>query len=184
MSEIILIAAVANNSVIGMNNAIPWHCPEDLAYFSKTTVDNPVIMGRSTYQSIGKPLRKRYNIVMTNQDNSIKNCAVANSAHAALCYANNYNKLKNNNKIYVIGGAKIYEQFIHKASTILITHIDLDVPDGDTFFPELSVEDWKLKTTPEYSLSCNNKLPYRFLRYDRNVNINEEQLSEKIITKN
>lgn len=136
-----LIVARARNGAIGRDGTIPWHAPEDLAFFQRETLGGAIIMGRKTWDSLPKrPLPRRLNIVVTStprgtedmtQFVSLENAREA--AHAA-GYA----------RIYAIGGAGIYSAFLPQADRLLITEVDLDVPDADTFFPQIPSAAWRL----------------------------------------
>lgn len=138
--EKIIIAAVAENDVIGKEGEIPWHIPEDLQHFKEKTTGHTVIMGRKTFQSLPdgfKPLPDRENIVLTQSDFSPENESVklANSLDQAWEEAEN-------EKTFIIGGAGIYRQTMDKADKMILTEIN-DEYEGDTYFPEFSEENWK-----------------------------------------
>ncbi len=128
--KISIIVAMAKNRVIGRDNDMPWHLPADLQHFKKTTLDKPIIMGRKTYESIGRPLPKRHNIIISrNADYSVEGCDVVGSFEEAIKIAGDVDEL------FIIGGGFLYEQTIDKADRLYLTFIDLDV-EGDTLFPE------------------------------------------------
>ncbi len=131
-----MIAAISENSVIGKDGKLPWHIPEDLKRFKELTKGNTVLMGRKTYESIGKPLPKRTNIVLsTNKNFSPQGIIVAQSIDEAL------DKCKQYEKTYIIGGQKIYEQTIDIADKLEITHVHKTVQ-GDAFFPKIDTSKW------------------------------------------
>ena len=143
---ITLIAAMANNRIIGQNNQLPWHLPEDLQYFKEQTLGKPIIMGRKTFESIGKPLPKRTNYVITrNPDFSAKGVTVCNSLDEALA------QTKEAAETMIIGGASIYELALPLADKMLLTYIDADFP-GDQQFPQWDSDQWQIEsreTTPK-----------------------------------
>ena len=125
-----LIAAMANNRVIGKNNQMPWHLPADLGHFKAVTLGKPVIMGRKTYESIGRPLPGRRNIVISrNADYKVEGCETAVSLKDAMELVNEAEELM------IIGGGHLYSQAMPLADRLYLTFIDLDV-DGDTLFPK------------------------------------------------
>jgi dihydrofolate reductase len=129
--------AHANNRVIGKNNDMPWHLPADLAYFKKTTLGKPIIMGRKTYQSIGRPLPGRKNIVISRDNNfQAEGVEVVNSVDAALAL------VVDSAEVMVIGGGAIYQHCLAAAQRLYITHINADI-DGDTHFPEYDLTVWQ-----------------------------------------
>ncbi|MBA6340571.1 type 3 dihydrofolate reductase [Colwellia sp. MB02u-10] len=137
MTILSMIVAHANNRVIGKNNDMPWHLPADLAYFKKTTLGKPIIMGRKTYQSIGRPLPGRKNIVISRDDNfQAEGVEVVNSVDAALAL------VVDSAEVMVIGGGAIYQHCLAAAQRLYITHINADI-DGDTYFPEYDLTVWQ-----------------------------------------
>lgn len=140
--EEIIIAAVADNGVIGDDGDIPWDYPEDIQHFKETTTGSPVIMGRTTYESIeedlGGPLPDRDNIVLSRDEQYTLPPAVdqASDIDEAVEIADGYD-----DEAYIIGGASIYDQFLDRADRMLLTAIP-ETPDGDTYFPEWDTDDW------------------------------------------
>jgi len=138
--EKIIIAAVAENDVIGKDGEIPWHIPEDLEHFKEKTTGHTVVMGRKTFESLPdsfKPLPNRQNIVLTRSDFSPENESVniANSLEEAW-------KKSENERVFIIGGAGVYKQCMEEADKMILTEIKEEY-EGDTFFPEYSKENWK-----------------------------------------
>jgi len=144
----ILIAAVSRNYIIGMGDNVLWHSPEELKHFKKATIGFPVIMGRKTWEVIGKPLPGRLNIVITrNTEYSIayKDVVLFNSLNQAFdfCRSSIYEK------IFIIGGGEIYSQSIHEADEIILSEMKTDV-EGDIFFPEIDGSLWVLDSSELY----------------------------------
>lgn len=131
-----LIAAMAADRVIGMDNAMPWHLPADLAWFKRQTLDKPVIMGRRTWESIGRPLPGRLNIVISSQPGDAEGVSWVASIDEALQAAGEVDE------VMVIGGGRIYEQLLPRADRLYLTHIDAEVV-GDTTFPDFEPEEWQ-----------------------------------------
>ncbi|MGB9097513.1 type 3 dihydrofolate reductase [Erwinia sp.] len=131
-----LIAAMAADRVIGMDNAMPWHLPADLAWFKRQTLDKPVIMGRRTWESIGRPLPGRLNIVISSQPGEAEGVTWVTSIDEALQAAGEVEE------VMVIGGGRIYEQLLPRADRLYLTHIDAEVV-GDTTFPDFEPEEWQ-----------------------------------------
>lgn len=131
-----LIAAMAADRVIGMDNAMPWHLPADLAWFKRQTLDKPVIMGRRTWESIGRPLPGRLNIVISSQPGDADGVSWVTSIDEALQAAGEVDE------VMVIGGGRIYEQLLPRADRLYLTHIDAEVV-GDTTFPDFEPEEWQ-----------------------------------------
>lgn len=136
--KLILIAAMAKNRIIGKNNSIPWHIPEEMRFFKESTMGHAVIMGRKTYDSIAKPLPGRFNVVLSrNTILNITGCCLANSLEEGITCCGNHEK------IFIIGGRTLYKDSLHQADTILLTVLD-DEYEGDTFFPQIPEETFQL----------------------------------------
>lgn len=135
--NISLIAALAMDRVIGMENAMPWTLPEDLAWFKRNTVNKPVIMGRVTYESIGRPLPDRLNIVLSRTPGNDDRVVWAKSVEEALAIA----QKETDGEIMVMGGGKVYGQFLPLADCLYLTHVDAEVS-GDTYFPDYEPDEW------------------------------------------
>ena len=137
----VIIAAVAENMVIGQDGDIPWHFPEDLKHFKEVTMGSPVVMGRGTYESLPedfKPLPGRTNIVLTSSNPDYKESVkIANSLDEAWQIAS-----EKGEKVYIIGGASVYEQTLDSADKMILTEIHEEY-EGDTYFPEFDEEKWK-----------------------------------------
>lgn len=147
-----IIAAVSSNGVIGKEGKLPWYIPEDLKHFKKLTSGNVVIMGRKTYESIGKPLPNRVNIVITRDKNKIINgCITVNSIEEAI------RKAGNDKQIFIIGGGEIYKKSLNFANKIYLTKVHQNI-EGDTYFPTLN-ENWK-------EIRREDKKGYSFITYD------------------
>lgn len=155
-----IIVAIAKNNAIGKDNKLLWYLPNDLKHFKDVTTGHTVIMGRKTYDSVGKPLPKRRNIIITRQAISIEGCEVVNSLEAALALC------KDEDEVFIVGGAEIYRQSIPLTDRIYLTVIDQEF-DGDSFFPELDPEEWKEKERENFEPDEKNKLRYSFITLER-----------------
>jgi len=156
-----LIVAVGHHNVIGKNNQLPWHLPADLKHFRNMTSGHAIIMGRKTYESIGKALPNRTNIVVTKQkDFHAQDCAIASSLQDAILQA------KAHKEIFIIGGAQIFEESLHLAERIYFTQIHHDF-EGDTFFPQLDKTTWKEISRQDNSPDEKNLYAYSFMTYER-----------------
>lgn len=165
--KICLIAALAQNRVVGIDNQLPWHLPEDLKYFRRTTTGKTVIMGRKTYDSIGRPLPNRSNIVVSrNPACKIDNVQVVNSLPAALALAENISHINGVDEIMVIGGATLYEAALPVAQRLYLTLVHATV-EGDAYFPEVDFSQWQEVAREDFSASENNPYAYSFVVYDK-----------------
>jgi len=155
---------MSENRVIGINNKLPWHLPADLRHFRRLTTGHPVIMGRRNYESIGKPLPDRTNIVVTrNPDYRAAGCLVTHSLDDAM------NSAGNDSEIFIIGGAEIYRQAFDRANRIFITLIHARI-EGDTYFPEFEGPPWREISRERHERDENNPYSFSFLIYERSRN--------------
>ncbi len=164
--QISMIAAMAKNRVIGAKNSMPWHLPADLKHFKQTTLGKPVIMGRKTYESIGKALPKRLNIVLTTEPNfSLPDATVVNSCEQAIELAEQYcqQQQQTNPEVMIIGGGTLYQHFLKDCHKLYLTFIDLQV-DGDTFFPDFTA-DYSWQETERRAMQADecNPVDYQFV---------------------
>jgi len=159
--EISLICAMDKNRLIGNNNQLPWHLPADLLLFKQTTLGKPIIMGRKTFDSIGKALPGRQNIVVTRSTNwKADSIDVAGSIDEALDLASPAKE------VMLIGGASLYEQALDRASTLYLTLIDHEF-NGDTWFPEIDLEQWKITSKQLFEADHRNLYSFSFVTYKR-----------------
>jgi dihydrofolate reductase len=158
-----LIVAAAKNGVIGRNNQLPWHLPQDLKYFKSVTLGKPIIMGRKTFESIGRPLPGRTNIVVSRQDDwHFEGVLSARNVSEAIKIAREENK--NVDEVMVIGGAEIYRHALPLANKIYLTRINDNV-EGDAYFAELPQDQWKLAS--ETAGDADAKINHTFLVFER-----------------
>ncbi|HOW76055.1 MAG TPA: type 3 dihydrofolate reductase [Candidatus Competibacteraceae bacterium] len=156
-----LIAALAHNRVIGRDNRLPWRLPADLRFFKQTTMGKSLLMGRRTWESIGRPLPGRRMIVLTGHPGySAPGCTVAHSLDEALTLAGPVAE------IMVIGGAALYAQTLPLAARLYLTVVEADIP-GDVWFPEWNRLDWRLEWEEAHPADADHAWPYRFQRWER-----------------
>lgn len=142
--KVALIAAMASNRVIGMDNGMPWHLPEDLKYFKATTLGKPIVMGRKTFDSLGRPLPGRTNIVISRQQGlQLGGAEVFDSIETALTFAAQKAVADGVDEVMVIGGETLYRQALDQADRLYLTRIDA-APEGDAWFPEFDEGAWEL----------------------------------------
>ena len=158
-----LIAAMDENRLIGSDNQLPWHLPADLAFFKRTTMGKPILMGRKTFESIGRALPGRRNIVITRDSRfSADGCEVVNSIDDALSLCHD------EAEIMLIGGASLYTQTIERADCMYITRIHHRF-DGDTWFPEFENTGWKIENSEHFGADANNRFAHSFVKYVRDI---------------
>jgi len=162
-----MIAAVARNGVIGDGAAIPWRIPSDFAYFKRTTMGKPLIMGRKQFETVGKPLPGRTNIVVTRQaDFAPAGVVVVDSLDAALAQAEMIAEADGMDEIMVIGGGQIYAQLMGRANRLYISHVDLE-PQGDVLFPAIDPAVWAVVDEPLVTPMEKDGASYRVKVYER-----------------
>jgi dihydrofolate reductase len=158
-----IIAALAKNRIIGKNNKLPWNLPADLKHFKKLTLGKPIIMGQKTFESIGRPLPGRANIILSLDENfKPQGCIVANSIEEVLKI------LEHEKEIMIAGGASIYKQFLPLANKMYLTLIDANF-EGDTYFPEFNWEDWEVIERIENQSDKENPYKYTILTLQRKI---------------
>ena len=149
------------NRLIGDNNQLPWHLPADLAHFKKSTLNKPILMGRKTYESIGRPLPGRQNIVLTrNKDLKIDGVTVVNSLEEAI------ESLKCATELMVIGGSTLYELTLPRAQRMYLSYVDGEF-EGDAWFPEFDVSEWVISESVMQKPDEKNRYGCSFITYER-----------------
>lgn len=163
MKKISLIVAMDENNLIGSKNGLPWHLPADLAFFKRTTMGKAIVMGRKTFESIGKPLPGRHNIVVTRDPKFIaEGCDIAHGIDAAITLC------KDDEEIMLIGGANLYQQSFALVTDMYITRIH-HVFDGDTWFHEFDEGEWKLENRENFDADHSNPYAYSFTKFVREI---------------
>ncbi len=156
-----LVAAASDNNVIGKGNALIWRMPADMKFFKTLTTGHTVVMGRKTYESMGRPLPNRKNIIITrNKDYKAEGCVVFSSFQEVVEYC------KAEPEVFVIGGAEIYHQIIHTANKIYLTRIHQHF-DGDAFFPDIPENEWEQSSSVDFEADEKNPYAYTFIEYLR-----------------
>ena len=155
-----IIVAVAENGVIGDKNALLWHISEDLKYFKSVTSGHPVVMGRKTYESLGRPLPNRTNVVVPRQEMEIPGCRVAHSLEEAVAL------FPAEEEVFVIGGAQIYGEALPAADRFYLTRVHRAY-EGDTRFPEWDAAEWRLVGSESFPCGERYEYPFTFETYER-----------------
>ncbi|AOW22050.1 diacylglycerol kinase [Urechidicola croceus] len=157
-----LIAAIGSNNALGKDNDLIWHLPADLQHFKNSTSGHHIIMGRNTFESIGKALPNRTNVIITRNPNySVENCIIVNTLEDAIKIA------ENDNNPFIVGGAQIYNQAINLVDKLIITEVHKDF-EADTFFPKIDKSIWKEVNRQNFKADEKNKYDYSFVTYLKN----------------
>ncbi|MBF0279679.1 MAG: dihydrofolate reductase [SAR324 cluster bacterium] len=158
-----IICALAENGVIGNNNALPWHLPNDMKSFVRLTSGHTVLMGRKTFQSIKRPLPNRVNVVITRQKNyQIEGCIIAHSVEDAISHARDLGETE----AFIIGGEQIYREAIKFSQKMYLTRLEESFA-GDTYFPQYNAEEWREVEREEYKIDEKNTYPFSICTYER-----------------
>lgn len=156
-----LIVAMSKNHVIGVDNKMPWHLPADLKHFKELTLGKPIVMGRKTYESIGKPLPGRENIILTrNPDFDVPGCWVTGDIEAV------FQKYQDVPEIMIIGGAQLFEHCLPLADRLYLTYVDLEIK-GDASFPFFDTSEWQEIERVEYPADENNNYACTYCTLER-----------------
>ena len=162
-----MIVAMAENRVIGINNKLPWHLPNDLKYFKQVTMGKPIVMGRKTFESIGKPLPGRTNIVITRNAGWVSDgVKVAHSLNQAYELAAAIGEIDGQSELMIIGGDQIYQSCLSEVDRIYLTQVHASV-EGDAWFPELDWSQWKEIGREDFSAEGPNPYDYSFIVLER-----------------
>ncbi len=159
-----LVVAASSNNVIGRDGGLPWHLPDDLRQFKRLTMGKAVIMGRSTYESIGRPLPDRRNIVMTrNADYVADGCDVVSSVSEAI------DAVEGAEEAMIIGGGQVYRDFLPLADRIYLTRVQAEV-EGDTYFPEIDEATWRLVSSEHHGADEKHRYAFDVMVFERRRN--------------
>lgn len=162
-----LIVAMSRNRVIGRNNKLPWYLPGDLKYFKQATLGKPIIMGRNTWESIGRALPGRLNIVVSSRALELpEGVALVATLEDAFRLAEAQATVDGVDEVMVIGGGQIYEAVLPMVDRLYITQVHAEI-DGDAFFPEVNLDDWQEIGREDFSSSDHNPYDYSFVVYQR-----------------
>jgi dihydrofolate reductase len=165
--QIVLVAAIGENNVIGIDGKLPWHISSDLKHFRALTIDKPIIMGRKTFESIGKPLDRRTNIVVSRSLVRVGSGVVlATSIDAALGYARTDAEKRGVDEIMVIGGGDIFSELMPRASRLEITHVNVS-PEGDSFFQEIDPKEWEQRSRRDVRAGPKDSASFALATYVR-----------------
>ena len=162
-----IIVAIADNNAIGKDNELLWHISEDLKFFKRQTLGWPVIMGRKTFESIGRALPGRVNIVISRGFSTGEEVAVAGSLEEAFKIAESTNL----EKCFVMGGGQIYAQALESADRLVVTHVHVVIEDADTFFPPIDPQKWTVEGRSELMTDESTGHTFEFVEYVRKADL-------------
>lgn len=161
------LVAVSNELVIGVDNDLPWNLKDDLAHFKKYTLNKVIIMGRKTYESIGRPLPNRINYVISRTIKKIDGAHVFNNLEEAMLSAEKHNKnLDIENEIVIIGGGYLFEETLPILNKLVITKVDCNVA-GDVYYPKINMKNWELISSESYTKDSDNDYDFKIEEYKK-----------------
>ncbi len=165
-----MIAAMDENRLIGADNALPWHLPADFKHFKQVTMARPIIMGRKTFESIGRPLPGRKNIVLSHGEFQHDGVVTVQSIDEALHEASQTTDDNIPAEVMIIGGANLYQQMIDKADKLYLTHVKTSC-EGDAWFPEVDMREWEIVSQQSVSADEKNNYDFDIVEYRRRVSV-------------
>lgn len=155
------LVAMNGNQLIGVNNDLPWKLKDDLQHFKNYSMHKPIIMGRNTFESIGRPLPNRKNIVVSTTLDHVEGCTICKSLKEAISFANS----QTNDEIILIGGAKIFEEGMNLINKLVISWVDAEHLQGDVFFPKFDMSEWLEVSSELFSQSDSNEFSFKICEY-------------------
>ena len=167
MSVISHLVAMAKNRVIGVDNELPWNLPDDLNHFKKYTLNRPIVMGRKTFESIGKPLPQRTNIVISRSLSEIDGVNVFSEVEDGIAFANQYNeKNQLEDEVIIIGGAQIFNETLPIMNRLVLTQVDCEIA-GDVFYPEINMNNFIRKNVSKHFKDEKNQFDFSIDLYEK-----------------
>ena len=167
MSVISHLVAMAKNRVIGVNNDLPWILPDDLNHFKKYTLNKPIVMGRKTFESIGKPLPQRINIVISRSLSEIEGVNVFSEVEDGIAFANQYNEEHQlEDEVIIIGGAQIFNETLPIMNRLVLTQVDCEIA-GDVFYPEIDMHNFSRKNVSRHLKNEKNQFDFSIDLYEK-----------------
>ena len=167
MSVISHLVAMAKNRVIGVNNDLPWSLPDDLNHFKKYTLNKPIVMGRKTFESIGKPLPERINIVISRSLSEIEGVNVFSEVEDGVAFANQYNEEHQlEDEVIIIGGAQIFNETLPIMNRLVLTQVDCEIA-GDVFYPEIDMHNFSRKNVSKHLKDEKNQFDFSIDLYEK-----------------
>ena len=167
MSVISHLVAMAKNRVIGVNNDLPWNLPDDLNHFKQYTLNKPIVMGRKTFESIGKPLPQRKNIVISRSLSEIEGVNVFSEVEDGIAFANQYNeKHQLEDEVIIIGGAQIFNETLPMMNRLVLTQVDCEIA-GDVFYPEINMHNFSRKNVSRHLKDEKNQFNFSIDLYEK-----------------
>ena len=165
-----IIAALSKNRVIGINNDLPWHLPDDMKFFMKTTMNHVVVMGRKNYESIPakfRPLPHRTNVILSmNSEFLAEGCIIMSSLAQGIAFA----EKQGEKEVFIIGGGQVYQEAIKLADSMYLTEINTEIENGEVFFPEFD-EEWRESSRVHHEKDATHDFSFDFVKYDRSYEI-------------
>ena len=165
----IISSVVAMNSkyLIGINNDLPWRLKDDLQHFKNYTLNKPIIMGRKTFESIGRVLPNRFNVILSSTLGKIKNAEIVKSLDSAISVSKEYCEKNNQQEIAIIGGAGVFKEAASIITKLVVSWVDADHLKGEVYYPQINLKEWREMTSKEFKKSKMNEYNFTIKEYLR-----------------
>ena len=162
------VVALSNNNVIGVNNSLPWNLKTDLAHFKNYTSNKIIVMGRKTYESIGRPLPNRINLIVSNTIKEINGAELFKSTEDAINKAKELCINKNLNEIIIIGGGYLFRDTLSITNKLVLTKVDCNI-EGDVFYPDIDLDEWKKLSSKHFTKDSDNDYDFTVITYEKSM---------------
>ena len=162
------VVALSNNNVIGVNNSLPWNLKTDLAHFKNYTSNKIIVMGRKTYESIGRPLPNRINLIVSNTIKEINGAELFKSTEDAINKAKELCINKNLDEIIIIGGGYLFRDTLSITNRLVLTKVDCNI-EGDVFYPDIDLDEWQKLSSEHFTKDLNNDYDFTVITYEKSM---------------
>ena len=162
------VVALSNNNVIGVNNSLPWNLKTDLAHFKNYTSNKIIVMGRKTYESIGRPLPNRINLIVSNTIKEINGAELFKSTEDAINKARELCINKNLEEIIIIGGGYLFRDTLSITNKLVLTKVDCNI-EGDVFYPDIDLDEWQKLSSEHFTKDLNNDYDFTVITYEKSM---------------
>jgi len=162
------VVALSNNNVIGVNNSLPWNLKTDLAHFKNYTSNKIIVMGRKTYESIGRPLPNRINLIVSNTIKEVNGAELFKSTEDAINKAKELCINKNLNEIIIIGGGYLFRDTLSITNKLVLTKVDCNI-EGDVFYPDIDLDEWQKLSSEHFTKDLNNDYDFTVITYEKSM---------------
>ena len=164
-----ILVAMNEELLIGVNNDLPWKLQDDLEHFKNYSLNKPIIMGRKTFESIGRPLPNRKNIVVSSSMKEQDGIKVFNNLNDAIAFSKKYNEENNIDEIILIGGAKVFAEGLKQTTKLVISWVDASNIEGDVFYPDIDLDEWEMLSSEHFKKDSDNDYDFTVITYEKSM---------------